>query len=500
MAFGMTLEPGTGREGEGRERLARGILRPALAIAAALAMLVSGCGRSRRAEPLAPVFLIGIDGLEWSVLRPLILAGRSPNLAALMQRGSFGKLGTFQPTLSPVIWTSIATGKSRKHHGIFGFVDGDRGVYTSSRRRGRALWNIADRYGLESNVLGWWVTWPVEPIAGMMVSATSAGGRVTRNWKGALVEGVPQQVHPPELTQRVLAIAHDAAAPDRLERTAEREVFGPLPPDLDARERDLVDQTLWSVASDETYFEIARRVLPERPADLTMLYFGGADVAGHRFWRHLRPWEFAWSGSSPRADAALACTLPRYYQWIDRMVGDLVEIAGENSTILIVSDHGMHATATQEPNARYTTGDHQDAPPGVLIAAGPGIRKAGDYEAFLKSGTLATRGNVYSIAPTVLGLLGIPAARDMEGSVDRELLTPEAVTRIDALDVVDTHDDGFREPEVVAMPADSEQEFIERMAALGYILVPEKPDADSVLVDPERFQLKADPAQAHPCY
>jgi predicted AlkP superfamily phosphohydrolase/phosphomutase len=490
----MTGETRTERRGTAR-------VRRCAALALALALLAAGCDRSsKRAEPIAPVFLIGIDGLEWSVLHPLIRAGRSPNLAALMQRGSFGKLGTLQPTHSPVIWTSVATGKSRKQHGIFGFLDGDRGVYTSSRRRGRALWNIADLHGLTTHVFGWWVTWPVEPIRGVMVSATSAGGRITKNWKGALLPGIPHQVHPPELTDRVLAIARDAGAPDHVERIAEREVFGPLPRDLDARERDLVDQTLWSIASDETYFEIAKALVPERPADLTMLYFGGPDVAGHRFWRHYRPWEFSWSGSSPAADAALACTVPRYYQWVDRMVGEMVALAGEDATILIVSDHGMHATATSAPNERYTTGDHQDAPPGVLIAAGPGVAKQGGWDAFLERGALPTRGNVYSIAPTVLGLLGIPAARDMEGSLAREILTPAALARIDALCAVDTHDAGFREPERVEAPADREDEFVERMAALGYILVPEAPEDDAVLVDPERFQLQTDPADAHPCY
>ncbi len=471
------------------------------AAAAAILLLLAACGRSAHpAEPLAPVLLIGIDGLEWSVLHPLLRAGKSPHLAALMQRGSFGKLATFQPTHSPVIWTSVATGKSRKQHGIFGFVDGERGVYTSARRRGRALWNIADRYGLKSNVFGWWVTWPVEPIAGVMVSATSAGGRIANNWKGALIPGIPQQVHPPELTDRVLAIALNASAPDRVAKIAEREIIGALPRDLDANERNLIDQTLWSIASDETYFEIAKEILPERPADLTMLYFGGPDVAGHRFWRHYRPWEFAWSGSSPQADAALACTLPRYYQWIDRMVGEIVALAGDRTTVLIVSDHGMHATATQEPNAHYTTGDHQDAPPGVLIAAGPGIVKRGGYEAFLASGELETRGSVYSVAPTVLGILGIPAARDMEGSADRGLFTPEAWTRIAKLEPVDTHDEGFREPEIVEVPADSEAKFVERMTALGYILEPDAPEKDTILVDPDRFQMKVDPEASHPCY
>jgi hypothetical protein len=338
----------------------------------------------------------------------------------------------------------------------------------------------------------------VERIAGVMVSATSAGGQITKNWKGALIPGIPDQVHPDALTDRVLSIAETAASRERIAQLAEGKVFGRLPADLDERERGIVEQTLWSIASDETYFQIAKAILPEHPADLTLVYFGGPDVAGHRFWRHYRPWEFSWSGSSPRADAALACTLPNYYVWVDEMVGELVSLAGPGTTVLVLSDHGMHAIATDAPNERYTTGDHQDAPPGVIVAAGPGIAERGEFRRLQESGALTTHGSVYSVAPTVLGLLGIPAARDLRAQAERSLLTREAAERIEALGLVETHDDGFREPALVELPAESEQEFVKRMAALGYILVPEEAE-DSVLVDPDRFPAPNDPKGVPAC-
>jgi hypothetical protein len=62
--------------------------------------------------------MVGMDGLEWSVLRPLLQAGKCPNLASLMKRGSFGRLGTLSLTLSPVVWTTIATGKTPDRHRI----------------------------------------------------------------------------------------------------------------------------------------------------------------------------------------------------------------------------------------------------------------------------------------------------------------------------------------------------------------------------------------------
>ncbi len=475
------------------------VLRPA---GAALALLLAGlaalssCGPAApSAEPSAPVLVVGVDGLEWSVLRPLMAEGRLPNLRALCERGSYGKLGTFIPTHSPVVWTSIATGKRMEEHGITSFVDRQGRAFTSSRRRGRALWNVADRHGLSSNVFGWWVTWPVEPVRGLMVSGTSAAAQLDQNWKPALVPGVEDQVHPSELTERVLALAAEAGAAEHVRRIARERVFGEYGQGvLGEAEEALVDQTLWSVQSDATYHHIARTLMPEFPADVTLVYFGGPDVAGHRFWRHWEPELYEYEGSSPEADAALAGVLPRYYEWVDEMIGELVALAGDDADVLVVSDHGMHAVAVEQPNARHITGDHQDGAPGVVIAAGPDIARQGGLAEYLERGVLTSPGSVYGVAPTVLGLLGIPAARDMESRALTKLLTPEARERVAALEPVETHDDGFREPTLVEMSAAGEKEFRQRMAELGYLDLP-APEG-SRPVNPATFQADPDATSA----
>ncbi|MFT7462339.1 MAG: putative AlkP superfamily phosphohydrolase/phosphomutase [Pseudohongiellaceae bacterium] len=437
-----------------------------LVLAGALA-----CGDSQSpkiAEPLSPVFVLGIDGLEWSVLRPLMEEGRCPNLRGLMERGCFGKLGTFIPTHSPVIWTTVATGKPKEEHGIEGFVDRKGRVYTSSRRRGAALWNIADAYGLTSNVFGWWVTWPVEPVAGVMVSATSASSMIDKNWKPALMPGLDDQVHPPELNDRVLALAEQVGAVDIIRDLASAKVFGELPAELLTDvERDLIQQSLWSIQSDETYFRLALDLLPDHKADLGMLYFGGTDVVGHRFWRHYEPEAYAWSGSSPELDQALAGVIPRYYEWVDAMVGELLPLL-EGTNIIVCSDHGMHAISTQRDNDRHTTGDHQDGAPGVLIVAGPDIRSQGGVERWVSNGALAPVGQVTDVAPTVLALLGIPPGRNMRGRVLVNLLKPEARATVEALGRIESHDEGFRDPVMTEMPAEKNADFVKRMAELGY--------------------------------
>ncbi len=469
--------------------------RAALATAAAMALVLpTGCGAGLPAHgrPVARVLVIGVDGLEWSVLRPLIAAGRCPNLRGLMERGAFGRLATLKPTLSPVIWTTIATGRLPRDHGILDFLDEQGRVYTSARRAVPALWNIADRFGLTSNVVGWWNTFPAEPVAGVVVSGCNAAGMVATNWKPALVPGIDGQVHPAELEAEILRIAGEAGDQPAVE-AARRVVFGDAGLDVEGAadasadpraERQAVrlaiQQTLWSLQADAAFTAVAEHLLRTRPADLNLVYLASPDVTGHRFWRPHEPDAFRWRGD-PASDAALAGAVPADVAWVDGLIGRLVAAAGPETTVLVLSDHGMHAVATEAPPARAPalTGHHLDAPPGVLIAAGPGIAPRPGLDDFLRSGVLAPLGSVVDTAPTVLALLGIPGARDMAGRAFLPLLAPGPAMDAARAPLVESHDEAFRPPAIVPAPPEIEQDFLERFRALGYIEAPLEPPAPS---------------------
>jgi predicted AlkP superfamily phosphohydrolase/phosphomutase len=98
-----------------------------------------------------------------------------PNLAALIERGSRSRLLTISPTLSPVIWTTIATGVKPERHGIVDFtaVNKDTGAavpVTSNLRRVPALWNILSGAGRTVGFVGWWASFPAEKVDGYIVS------------------------------------------------------------------------------------------------------------------------------------------------------------------------------------------------------------------------------------------------------------------------------------------------------------------------------------------
>src|ERR1700722_13619278 len=119
------------------------------------------------------ILLIGWDAADWEMIDPLLQGGQMPALAQLIKGGLRGNIATLQPVLSPMLWTSIATGKRAIKHGISGFVeplpDGTGIVpVRSTSRKCKAIWNILTQNELKSNIVGWFASSPAEPINGVV--------------------------------------------------------------------------------------------------------------------------------------------------------------------------------------------------------------------------------------------------------------------------------------------------------------------------------------------
>lgn len=104
------------------------------------------------------VLLIGWDAADWKVINPLIDAGKMPALKKVVEEGVIASLATLHPVLSPMLWTSIATGKRPFKHGVLGFTEptpdgnGIRPI-TNQSRKVKAIWNILNQTGYRSHVV-----------------------------------------------------------------------------------------------------------------------------------------------------------------------------------------------------------------------------------------------------------------------------------------------------------------------------------------------------------
>src|SRR5476649_2591630 len=151
------------------------------------------------------VLLVGWDAADWKIIRPLVAQGKMPAVASLLEQGAHGNLATLRPVLSPMLWTSIATGQRPYKHGIHGFTepapDGQsvRPITVLSRKV-KAVWNILNQNGVRTNVVGWWPSHPAEPLDGVMISNhyQRADSNLDQPWPIR-----PGQVHPARLAAQL---------------------------------------------------------------------------------------------------------------------------------------------------------------------------------------------------------------------------------------------------------------------------------------------------------
>ena len=462
------------RNGRARRRLCRApSRRPGLSLVAVLGALLvatqlacsergTASGGSGTAPMHRPLILLGVDGLEWDLLLRFMDEGALPNLAALARDGFAAELATLDDTISPVIWTTVVTGKLPQEHGItqFSYFDEQHQPHLllSMHRASKALWNLYDEAGLSSEVIGWWCTFPVEEIRGGMVAQTSTRAQVAIEdgaviWKGTNLHGLPFQTWPEERQARMDQHAEQLVAAVQEGRDPCVKRFGaPPPPERKLPTRlytalrtgyyaDLLFCAAAMDVLDAAVLDDASRKGAALP-DALLLYVGSVDVASHMFWRYFEPDVF--DDAPSEADIArFGDVIKQAYRFVDETVGELRRRAPDVD-LLLMSDHGFHAVAMKakfpdEKSDRADSGNHQDAPPGVLLAIGPSFRKQP-----LKQG--ATRadvkrvGGVEDVLPTLLVRVGLPYALDFAGRPRLDLLMPEVIKER-PIRSVPTHDD-----------------------------------------------------------
>ncbi|HVS64939.1 MAG TPA: alkaline phosphatase family protein [Thermoanaerobaculia bacterium] len=451
-----------------RARRAVAVAVPTLGLALALA-LPSAAGSAAEldgTEPVAPelpdpatrsgvpVLLLCIDGADLQVLEPMMDRGELPTFSHLREEGVWGPLETFYPSLSPVIWTTMVTGRAPEDHGIHGFLvhrlpgmsrpihrfpvhsglnfrlfpllERVRGMptlrfpYTSNMRRVPALWNVVGEHD-PVGIYHWRVTWPAEPVPGFNLTE---GVALLGGSPGAVVQLEDPAIHPPELAA---GVPHPETAP----------VVAPYVTSLDGLdERDERLKAIRGSQERATIEQLLYLVDRYRPM-LTVASFYPVDGFNHRF------------GRDRRDGGRFEPAIEERYRFVDARLGELISRLDRPSNVIVVSDHGYD----------YQLDHHTHAPPGVLFAIGPDFRRGARVEL-----------SVYDVAPLVLELLGYPPATDMPAAGRRaylEAFAPESLAAkgLPAIKSYGRTAASDRAPR--ASP--QREETMEELRALGYV-------------------------------
>ncbi len=404
-------------------------LRPARAPAQAPVPLAT-----ESIEPSRRIVLIGIDGIGPEQLRDGISRGVLPAFAQALRRGAHGPLATLRPTEGPPIWTTILTGRFPRDHGIKSFTTyrlaGSDGVFellpkgafvgglertglvtrsavTAASRKRRALWDILNAFGIPTGTVRVWGTHPPQGVQGF---ALSPYFHLLRHDPARAGEAL----HPTDLLREVTARGVEAEDVERTMLSRFVDVQAPLPADAAVWRRELVERAL---VPDITY-ERAGAVLRQAydPAFFVTCY-QGLDVVGHAFTRFAHPERFG--DVTSEEVRRYGAVVDRYTAYVSERVGEAAAALRPGEILLVVSGYGMEpvrlwrrALSGLLGERPVPSGTHAGAPDGFLLAVGDGIRPGAELRS----------ASVLDVAPTILYLMGLPVARDMEGRVLGEIV------------------------------------------------------------------------------
>jgi predicted AlkP superfamily phosphohydrolase/phosphomutase len=269
------------------------------------------------------VLVIGLDGATFTILNPLMENGYLPNLSAAIESGVHGILQSTMPPYSAQAWASFMTGKNPGKHGLFDFrapvmINPIRPFTNATFIRASTLWRLLSNHGKKVGVINVPMTYPPEKVNGFMI-----GGIYTSSLRHKCFS-------PPELYQKVIdAIGEYRPEPDwdkyrEAGKKMESEVIPKLVNEVTRLSRNRGEAALF--------------LLKEIDWDLFMIVFTSVDRFQHFAWKYLDPSHHQYNEKSAKRFAE---SLAGYYSTLDTMIGDLIQSAGKDAHVIILSDHGF---------------------------------------------------------------------------------------------------------------------------------------------------------------
>jgi tetratricopeptide (TPR) repeat protein len=322
---------------------------------------------------------------------------------------------------------------------------------TSSSRKTRALWNIFSHEKLKTHVVGWWPSNPVEPINGIMISNLYHKAQENiKKW------GMPPQTVHPQKYKNLFKFLRIHPS----ELTEEHLIpFVPNAKDIDQDKDKRLYQVSKLLAEAGTVQAATTWILDNEEWDFTGVYLDTVDHFCHGFMNYHPP---KMSVVSDEDYELYKDVVNSNYRFHDMMLEELIKLAGDDATIMLISDHGFHSDHLRpkllpdEPAAPAL--QHRDY--GVFCVKGPGIKK--NNKIFGAS--------LIDITPTILSLYDLPIGEDMNGKVLVNIYeeTPE-LKYIPTWEDVEGDDFAMLEKQDVDEDPLASQEAMKQLIELGYI-------------------------------
>jgi len=282
--------------------------------------------KNKQSHSKPRVLVLGLDGGTFDIIKPMVAQGKLPTLARLMQNGARSVLRSTHPPITPSAWLSFAIGKNPGKHGVFDFQKVNPQTYQfypvpAGQHGQKSLWRLISEAGGQVVVLDVPFTYPPEPVNGCILTGYGTPE----------VEGV-SFTHPPELHAELVEQCGscELGYPVGVKYSVQPEFFR------------LWDEVLDSRAC------IAPYLMDRVDWDFFMIVYGITDNLSHATWPYLEPQHPAYYEEH---SAEYRQKLFEYYERIDREMEALIAHCDDQTTIMVMSDHGFGST----PSPKYLT-------------------------------------------------------------------------------------------------------------------------------------------------
>ncbi|MFW9821477.1 MAG: alkaline phosphatase family protein [Candidatus Thorarchaeota archaeon] len=237
-----------------------------------------------------------------------------PNIKKLIEKSAYGELKSTDPPITIPAWMSMLTGKDPGNLGVYGFrhrVDHsytDFLVANSNIIKASKVWEILGEKGFKSCIIGVPPSYPIKPINGHVISGFLAPDTSS------------DYTYPTDLKQEI------------------KENVGEYILDISFRldDKKQILNDLYKMS--EIQFETAKYLMANKEWNFFLFVIIGLDRMHHAFWKY-----YDKDHQKYEKDNIYENEMQKYYQYLDKKIGEILELLNDKTPIMVVSDHGAKA-------------------------------------------------------------------------------------------------------------------------------------------------------------
>ncbi|NCF64367.1 MAG: hypothetical protein GWP61_00235 [Chloroflexi bacterium] len=263
------------------------------------------------------IVVLGLDGATFDLIKPWAAEGHLPVLQRIMREGAYGSLGSTVPPMTAPAWTSFATGCNPGKHRLYDWIAREPDSYrftpvTALDGTAPTLYSMLSGYGRKVVALNVPMTYPPVPVNGVMVSgmptpSTDVTFTYPNNTYQDILNAIGDYILYPDPGEAYSDSGIDSFL-ERLYRSADLRM--------------------------QAFAYLRQRETP----DFAMMVVNGTDTVSHAMWKYM-------DQAHPLHDATqfdkYGNAIRDYYRHVDGLLAGIVESLDENTTLIIMSDHGF---------------------------------------------------------------------------------------------------------------------------------------------------------------